>query len=72
MGILDDPLHPSTIEILRRSIVVLEPGRAAQVERDRALTLLEELQRRGDEREMVSDRLRRLLDRLEPGPGRPG
>jgi hypothetical protein len=34
MGILDDPTDPHSIENLRRSIVMLNPGQTASIDRD--------------------------------------
>jgi hypothetical protein len=63
MGRSDDrtyDLEPHELENLRRSIVILRPGQAATLDRDRAVRLLEELQRL-----QVSDRrYRRLVDQL--------
>ena len=64
MGILDDPIDPHAIEMLRRSIAMLTPGQDAHIERSRALALLEELQRLQGQRRAVADQLRAVLDRL--------
>jgi len=60
-----DDLEPHELENLRRSIVMLRPGQAASLDRDRAVRLLEELQRlqASDRRfrELV-EQLRALLD----------
>ena len=67
MGILDDPLHPSSVEILRRSIAMLRTGQTAQIDRDQALALLRRLQELEGEHGEVIAELRTLLGRLE-GP----
>jgi hypothetical protein len=55
----DDDLDPHRLENLRRSIVMLPPGRPG-LDRDAAIMVIEELQRL-----QVSDRrYRELIDRL--------
>jgi hypothetical protein len=55
-----DDLEPHELENLRRSIVMLRPGQAASLDRDRAVRLLDELQRL-----QASDRrYRQLVARL--------
>jgi hypothetical protein len=65
MGILDDPTNPFAIESLRRSIVMTPDGQHPPIDRDRALALLEELQRLQEERKAVAVELRAVLSRLE-------
>jgi len=65
MGILDDPISPHGIENLRRSVAMLGPGQAAPIDRERALRLLEELQRLQHQHRDVVGQLRGLLGRLE-------
>jgi hypothetical protein len=56
---------PEAVEQLRRSIAMLTVGQVASIDRDRALRLLEELQRLQSEHRMVTTQLHGLLDRLE-------
>src|SRR5580658_6778033 len=67
MGTLEDPADPHSVERLRRSIVMLQPGQAARIDRDRALGLLASLQRLQVEHQQVITELRSLLGRLEAG-----
>jgi hypothetical protein len=65
---LDDDLQPHNLEQLRRSIAMLRPGQKTNLDRDRAIRILEELQRlqRSDRRyHETVDQLRAILDRLE-------
>jgi hypothetical protein len=58
-----DGLEPHRLEQLRRSIVMLPPGRRDGLDRDRAIAIIEELQRlqRSDRRyREVVDQLRAL------------
>ena len=58
------------LENLRRSIVVLTPGQPAGLDRERAVALLDELQRlqRTDRRyRQLVDQLRGLLDDADSG-----
>ena len=71
VGILDDPLDPSAIENLRRSVAMLTPGQAASIERERALALLGEIQRLQRVHTSVIDELRELLDRIVPTDSHP-
>jgi hypothetical protein len=81
MALFDDPIEPHAVENLRRSIVMLSPGQAARIDRDKAILLLEELQRLQHERREVVAQLQGLLGALEgstgpppvgtPGPGAP-
>lgn len=65
MGILDDPIDEHGIENLRRSIAMLAAGQPAPIDRERALALLDELQRlQATQRAVVGD-LRAVLDRLD-------
>jgi hypothetical protein len=65
VGIFDDPINPYAIESLRRSVAMLTPGEDARIERDRALNLLEELQRLQEQHRTVAAELRTMLQRLE-------
>jgi hypothetical protein len=65
MGILDDPTDPHAIENLRRSIVMLNPGQTASIDRDRAVRLLEELQRLRAERRLIAAQLTDIVVRLD-------
>ena len=65
VGILDDPLDPSAVENLRRSIVMLQKGQRAPIDREHALTLLRRLQNLEGEHDEVVTQLRALLARLE-------
>jgi hypothetical protein len=67
MGLLDNPLDRHAVENLRRSIAMLATGQVATLERDRALRLLEELQRLQHEHQVVAAQLHAVLDRLEAG-----
>jgi hypothetical protein len=64
----DDAFPPHHLEQLRRSIVMLAPGRPSGLDRDRALQLIEELQRARHQdrryRELVAQ-LRALLASAE-------
>jgi hypothetical protein len=63
----EDPLEPHNLERLRRSIAMLTPGRPAGLDRERAIQLLDELQRlqRSDRRyRQTVDQLRGILDGL--------
>jgi hypothetical protein len=42
---VDDDLQPHNLEQLRRSIAMLTPGQKASLDRERAVRILEELQR---------------------------
>ncbi len=42
---MEDLLEPHNLERLRRSIAMLPPGRADGLDRDRALSIIAELQR---------------------------
>ena len=60
----DDPLDPHVLENLRRSIVMLTPGQPAGLDRERAVQLLDELQRlqRSDRRyRQLVDQFRAVL-----------
>lgn len=61
----DDPVEPHSVERLRRSIAMLRPGQAASIDRDRAMSLLAELQRLQLEHRDVVAQLRGLLGRLD-------
>lgn len=65
MALFDNPTDPHVIENLRRSITMLSPGQAATIERDRALVLLEELQRLQQEHRLVASQLRALVAQIE-------
>lgn len=65
MGHLPDPLDRYEIQRLRRSIVMLPPGQAANLDRDHALTLLAELQRLQQAQRAVAEDLQAILDRLQ-------
>jgi hypothetical protein len=65
MGILDDPTDPHAIENLRRSIVMLRPGQTASIDRDRAVRLLEELQRLRAEQRLIAAQLTEIIARLD-------
>lgn len=65
MVLFEDPAEPHSIESLRRSIAMLSTGQAASIDRDRAIRLLEELQRLQHEHREVVAQLRGLLGRLE-------
>lgn len=65
VGALDTFDTPEAVEQLRRSIAMLTVGQVASIDRDRALRLLEELQRLQSEHRMVTTQLHGLLDRLE-------
>ena len=67
MGILDNPLDPSAVENLRRSIVMLQKGQRAPIDREHALALLRRLQDLEGEHQEVIAELRKLLARLEGG-----
>ena len=66
----DDAFLPHNLEQLRRSIVMLPPGRPSGLDRERAVRLIEELQRiqRQDRRyrELVGQ-LRAVLRSAEEG-----
>jgi hypothetical protein len=65
---MDDDPEPHVLENLRRSIVMLRPGQAAGLDRDRAVQLLDELQRlqRSDRRyRQLVDQRRAILDGLD-------
>jgi hypothetical protein len=64
----EDPLEPHNLERLRRSIVMLTPGQPAGLDRERAVRLLDGLQRlqRSDRRyRQAVQQLRAILDGLE-------
>jgi hypothetical protein len=65
MGILDNPTDPHAIENLRRSIVMLNPGQTASIDRDRAVRLLEELQRLRAEQRLIAAQLTEIVARLD-------
>jgi hypothetical protein len=65
MPLFDDPTDPHVIEGLRRSLTMLAPGQAAPIDRDRALVLIEELQRLQAEHRAAAVELRSVVDRLE-------
>ncbi len=67
MALFENPTDPHVVENLRRSITMLAPGQPASIERDRALVLLEELQRLQQEQRVVATQLRALVARIE-GP----
>lgn len=67
MGLLDNPLDPSAVENLRRSIVMLQKGQRAPIDREHALALLRRLQELEGEHQEVVTELRVLLARLEGG-----
>jgi hypothetical protein len=64
---IDDPLDPSRVENLRRSIVMLGQGQEARIDRNHALVLLRRLQELEGEHQEVISELRGLLARLEGG-----
>ncbi len=66
MAFFDDPMEPHVIEHLRRSITMLSPGQAATIDRDRALLVIEELQRLQREQRAVAAQLRVIAGRLAP------
>ena len=64
----DDPFEPHDLERLRRSISMLTPGQPAGLDRERAVRILDELQRlqRSDRRyRQLVDQLQTMLDGLE-------
>jgi hypothetical protein len=68
MGV-DDLTEPHNLERLRRSIAMLPPGRPDGLDRDRALSLIAELQRarrRNRRYEELVSQLRTLLAQAGP------
>jgi hypothetical protein len=65
MGILDDPTDPHATENLRRSIVMLNSGQSASIDRDGAVRLLEELQRLRAEQGVIAVQLTQIVARLD-------
>jgi hypothetical protein len=61
----DDLANPHALENLRRSIAMLAPGHLAALDRERALSLLQELQRLQRQHERVATELRGVLRALE-------
>jgi len=57
--------NPEMVENLRRSIVMLGVGQVANLDRERALQLVAELQRLQADHKVVVGQLRELLQRLE-------
>jgi hypothetical protein len=68
MGV-DDLFEPHNLERLRRSIAMLGPGRPDGLDRDKALSLIAELQRaqrRNSRYEDLVTQLRTLLAEADP------
>ena len=63
-----DPLDPSSVEILRRSVAMLGTGQKLNLDRDRALALLGRLQDLETQHREVIGQLRAVLAELEEGP----
>ena len=66
----DDAFLPHNLEQLRRSIVMLPPGRPSGLDRERAVRLIEELQRVQGQDQRYRDlvgQLRSVLSSTEDG-----
>jgi hypothetical protein len=67
----DDLFEPHNLERMRRSIAMLGPGRPDGLDRDKALSLIAELQRLQHRDQRYRDlviQLRSLLDQAERAP----
>jgi hypothetical protein len=62
---VDDALLPHQLEGLRRSIVMLAPGRPCGLDRERALQLVEQMQRLQRDEARQRERLARLRELLD-------
>jgi hypothetical protein len=67
---VDDLFEPHNLERLRRSIAMLTPGRPDGLDRDRAIQIIDELQRLQRQDRRYRDllvQLRALLDQADQG-----